>query len=175
VCAGNRVLAVNSLLLSEPETFRIGHADRLSLTDLAANFLLQQTLQNPNATSQIRSFPLPSTEMRGPGVLHAIPLRHSARELFSGGDTMLVFTPVSATEIVPAPTLLSGLFDLSPSEAKLAVSLAAGTSLKSAAAANDIKFSTARAYLEQIFRKTGTNQQSQLVALLKSTNVVRSR
>jgi len=175
VCAGNRVLAANSLLLSEPETFRIGHRDQLSLTNLAANSLLQQVLQNANPAADTRSFPLPSTETRGPGVLHAIPLRHSARDLFSGGDTVLVFTPVSATEIIPAPTILSGLFDLSPSEAKLAVSLAAGTPLKMAAAASDIKFSTARAYLEQIFRKTGTNQQSQLVALLKSANVVRSR
>ena len=33
----------------------------------------------------------------------------------------------------------------------------------------NIQFSTARSYLESIFRKTGTNQQSQLVALLKST------
>jgi DNA-binding CsgD family transcriptional regulator len=86
-----------------------------------------------------------------------------------------VFTPVGASEIIPVPTVLSGLFDLSPSEARLAVTLAAGTPLKIAAAANDIKFSTARAYLEQIFRKTGTNKQPQLVALLKSANVIRSR
>ena len=38
---------------------------------------------------------------------------------------------------------------------------------------SDIKFSTARSYLEQIFLKTGTNQQSQLVALLKSAGPVR--
>lgn len=175
VCAGNRVLAANSLLLSEPETFRIGHQDRLSLANLAANSLLQQALQHGEAAAVARSFPLSSTETRGPGVLHAIPLRHSARDLFSGGQMLLVFTPVSATEIIPAPTILSGLFDLSPSEAKLAVSLASGTTLKLAATANDIKFSTARAYLEKIFRKTGTNKQSQLVALLKSANVVRSR
>jgi DNA-binding NarL/FixJ family response regulator len=62
----------------------------------------------------------------------------------------------------------------SPSESKLAVSLADGKPLRMAAAANDIKFTTARAYLEQIFRKTGTNKQSQLVALLKSANIVRS-
>jgi DNA-binding CsgD family transcriptional regulator len=177
VCTGNHVLASNSLLLAEPETFQIGPGDRLSLTDLPSNALLRQALQaaNSNSTADARSFPLAATETRGPGVLHAIPLRSSARDLFSGGDTLLVFTPVSASEIIPAPTVLSGLFDLSPSEARLAVTLAAGTPLKIAAAASDIKFSTARAYLEQIFRKTGTNKQAQLVALLKSANVVRSR
>ena len=177
VCAGNRVLASNSLLLSQPETFQIGRGDRLSLTNLPANALLQQALQSAssNSSADARSFPLPAIETRGPGVLHAIPLRCSARDLFSGGDAVLVFTPVSASEIIPAPTVLSGLFDLSPSEARLAVTLAAGTPLKMAAAASDIKFSTARAYLEQIFRKTGTNKQTQLVALLKSANIIRSR
>jgi DNA-binding CsgD family transcriptional regulator len=175
VCAGNRVVAANSLLLSEPETFRIGQFNTVSLTRPAANSLLQEALQIANVEVATKSFPLPSTELRGPGVLHLIPLRRSARDLFPGGDTLLVFTPVSASEIVPAPTILSGLFDLSPSESRLAVSLADGTPLKTAAAANDIKLTTARAYLEQIFRKTGTNKQSQLVALLKSANVVRSR
>ena len=51
---------------------------------------------------------------------------------------------------------------------RLASSLAKGLSLKGAAQASDIRFSTARSYLESIFRKTGTNQQGQLVALLRS-------
>lgn len=177
VCSGERVLAANPLFLAEPDTFRIGHRDRLSLTDIPANTLLQATLQSTDAANlqTVRSFPIPATDARGPGVLHAIPLRRTARDLFTGGDTVLVFTPVSATAIVPAPSLLSGLFDLSPSEAKLAVSLAGGMPLKTAAEASDIKVTTARAYLEQIFRKTGTSQQSQLVALLKSAGIIRSR
>jgi DNA-binding CsgD family transcriptional regulator len=64
---------------------------------------------------------------------------------------------------------LHGLFDLSPAEARLAAALTAGDALKAVAANHGIKFSTARSYLENIFRKTGTHQQSQLVALLKST------
>jgi DNA-binding CsgD family transcriptional regulator len=60
------------------------------------------------------------------------------------------------------------LFDLSPKEASLAASLAAGRTLKQAAADNLIRLSTARSYLETIFDKTGVRQQSQLVALLKS-------
>jgi DNA-binding CsgD family transcriptional regulator len=176
VCSGDRVQAANPLFVAEHQTFRIGHQDRISLTNRAANGLLQATLTGKGTgdNSQVRSFPLPATEVRNAGVLHAIPLRRSARDLFSGGDTVLVFTPVSATEVVPSPTILSGLFDLSPSEARLAAGLAAGSPLKIAAASNDIKVSTARSYLEQIFRKTGTSQQSQLVALLKSAGVIRS-
>lgn len=61
------------------------------------------------------------------------------------------------------------LFDLTPAEARLAAALAGGLALKEAAIRQGIRFSTARSYLEGIFRKTRTNQQSQLVALLKST------
>jgi DNA-binding CsgD family transcriptional regulator len=177
VCSGERILSANPLFLAESATFRIGGRDRVSVNGAPANALLQNVLKQPeiDGAAEVRSIPLPGTESRGPGVLHALPLRRSARDLFSGGDTMLVFTPVNATEIVPSPNILSGLFDLSPAEARLAISLASGTPLKIAAEASDIKFSTARSYLEQIFRKTGTNQQSQLVALLKSASVIRSR
>lgn len=63
---------------------------------------------------------------------------------------------------------LRNLFDLTPSEARLAALLTGGIALKVAAERQGIRFSTARSYLEGIFRKTRTNQQSQLVALLKS-------
>lgn len=61
------------------------------------------------------------------------------------------------------------LFELTPTEARLAAGLARGLTLKDAAIHQGIRFSTARFYLNDIFRKTRTNQQSQLVALLKST------
>ncbi len=60
------------------------------------------------------------------------------------------------------------LFALSPKEAQIATALAAGRSLKEAAAMHNVRFTTARSYLENIFRKTGVRQQSQLVALLKT-------
>jgi DNA-binding CsgD family transcriptional regulator/PAS domain-containing protein len=64
------------------------------------------------------------------------------------------------------------LFALSPKEASLATSLASGRTLKQAADDNRIALSTARSYLETIFRKTGTRQQSHLVALLKSAQAI---
>lgn len=174
VCADGRVVATNSAFLRHPALFRIGAEDRVTIVSARANELLQAVLsENDGADTQalVRSIPLAS-EM-GPGVLHVLPLRRSAREIFAGGDIILVFTVVRASELVPVPGVLSGLFDLTPAEARLAVSLASGQSLKLAASASDIKLSTARSYLEQIFSKTGTNQQSQLVALLKSASAIR--
>ncbi|MBZ9883702.1 LuxR C-terminal-related transcriptional regulator [Mesorhizobium sp. CA10] len=65
---------------------------------------------------------------------------------------------------------MTGLFDLTPAEVNLVTALAKGHSLKAAAAEAGLQFSTVRTYLNRVFRKTGTNQQSQLVALLKSAH-----
>ena len=69
---------------------------------------------------------------------------------------------------MPSPTILAGLFDLTPAEARLADALAQGQPLKDAASGANITFKSGRTYLDRIFAKTGTHQQSELVALLKS-------
>jgi DNA-binding CsgD family transcriptional regulator len=45
--------------------------------------------------------------------------------------------------------------------------IAAGLTVAQIAAASGIRLATARTHLEQVFRKTGTAWQGQLVALLK--------
>jgi len=67
------------------------------------------------------------------------------------------------------------LFDLTPAEARLATALASGWSLKEAADGANITVKTGRTYLERIFAKTRTRQQSELVALLKSTEPLSGR
>jgi DNA-binding CsgD family transcriptional regulator/PAS domain-containing protein len=63
---------------------------------------------------------------------------------------------------------LRELFGLTAAEASLCVVLAGGVTLQEAADRNAIKIKTARTYLERIFSKTATRQQSQLVALVRS-------
>ncbi|NJR79523.1 helix-turn-helix transcriptional regulator [Sphingomonas corticis] len=66
------------------------------------------------------------------------------------------------------------LYGLSPVETRLTCLLADGVSLAAAAAAMRVREMTARSYLKQIFLKTDTNRQAELVWLmLKST--VRTR
>lgn len=60
------------------------------------------------------------------------------------------------------------MFDLTPREAQLAAALAMGQTVAEAAASRGISMPTARTQLVQLFRKTGTSQQSQLVSLLLS-------
>jgi DNA-binding CsgD family transcriptional regulator/PAS domain-containing protein len=63
------------------------------------------------------------------------------------------------------------LFDLSPRELEVAQALLGGHSLESLCMLLEISRNTAKAHLQSVFRKTGTNRQSELVHLL--SNVVR--
>lgn len=65
----------------------------------------------------------------------------------------------------PAPHL-EALFGMTPAEAKLAIRLAAGDSLQTAAQELGITYGTARTRLIQVFQKTNTKSQGQLVRLL---------
>ncbi|NVK20340.1 MAG: DNA-binding response regulator [Methylocystaceae bacterium] len=62
--------------------------------------------------------------------------------------------------------ILSRLFGLTKSEAKLAAELSQGYTLEMAAEHIGLTISTARTYLKQVFAKTETNRQAELVKLV---------
>ncbi|MBK1868619.1 helix-turn-helix transcriptional regulator [Aestuariivirga sp. YIM B02566] len=167
------VRITNSLFDREKVSFVPTAFGRVALANPESNRLLQLALQASSGTRVPRSIPLQNTGTP-PMVMHVLPLKRDAHDLFSGGDLLIVATTISASTLVPSPTILTGLFDLTPAEVSLAAALAKGLSLKAAAAEAGLQFSTVRTYLNRVFRKTGTNQQSQLVALLKSAHPIRS-
>ena len=69
---------------------------------------------------------------------------------------------------MPAVVRLRAEFGLTKAEARLALRLAEGSSLASAALAFNVKLTTIRSQLQQVFAKTGTSRQTELVALLLS-------
>ena len=162
-----RVLAVNQLLENIPGIFRPLAHGRMSIADFRADALFQQAVEQAHDHHvQVKSIAIPKRGDQPALVIHLLPLRRAAFDIFSGADVIVVATPVGAGRAAPSSEMLNGLFDLSPAESRLAASLATGNSLKAAAADQGIRISTARSYLEGIFRKTGTHQQSQIVALL---------
>ncbi|MES2196476.1 MAG: helix-turn-helix transcriptional regulator [Pseudomonadota bacterium] len=164
-----RVVAVNELLQGMTSLFLPAAHGALAVTNSNANTLLQRAIvEYEQRDFPVRSIPVPATDERGAAVIHLLPVRGAAQDLFTRAEILVVVTAVGVNSASPSLSLLHGLFDLSPAEARLAAALAAGEALKAAAVNQGIQFSTARSYLEAVFRKTGTHQQSQLVALLKS-------
>lgn len=165
-----RMLAANRLLDSVSDTILPTAFGGLALASAPANRLFQDTIAQALAAGGdlVRSIPVPARDDCPALVVHVLPLVRSARDIMFGAEILVAATAVDPSSFVPSPNILMGLFDLTPAEMRLASSLAKGLSLKEAAQASGIRFSTARSYLESIFRKTGTNQQGQLVALLRS-------
>jgi DNA-binding CsgD family transcriptional regulator len=62
--------------------------------------------------------------------------------------------------------LLQRHFGLTPAEARLALHLVAGETLRSAEVKLSISYETARTHLKNIFNKTGTSRQAELVIVI---------
>lgn len=172
-----RVLTANDLLDQMGSLFVTLAHGGMALADPEANGLFQQavTAAQDGDEPLVRSIPVAGNEVRAPTVVHVLPLRGAAHDIFSGADLLIAATAVDTGTQVPSQQLLSGLFDLSPAEARLAAALAVGRSLKQFSVESGLQFSTVRTYLQRIFRKTGTNQQSQLVSLLNSAAPITPR
>jgi DNA-binding CsgD family transcriptional regulator len=98
-------------------------------------------------------------------VLHVLPVRGAARDIFAGAAALLLLS-VPGARAVPSEALIAGLLDLTQAEARLAHALAGGLSLAASAAQAGVRPSTARTQLKSIFVKAGLSRQSELVGLL---------
>lgn len=173
--ASGHVVATNALFDSLSAVFRPTAFGGLALADASAQALLKASIEAGRGASEptVRSFPIARDESGPPLVLHVLPLRRNARDVVSGGDLLLAATTVCASRLVPDPSVLSGLFDLTPAEARFAAALTRLGSLKQASSDCGIAVSTARSYLERIFLKTGTHGQAALVALLQAAHSIK--
>lgn len=169
-----RVLASNALIQSVSETVIPLAFGGLGLARPAANRLLQEALAAAQGDSEAaaRSIPVPAEADRPAMIVHVVPLRRSASDIFSGAAALVAAVTVSASRLVPSLQVLMGLFDLTPAEVRLAAALARGLSLQEAATQAGVQKTTARTHLDSIFRKTGTRRQGHLVALLKGTQLL---
>jgi DNA-binding NarL/FixJ family response regulator len=98
-------------------------------------------------------------------IAHVIPIRGSARDIFSRCAAMLMLTPVTRPE-APSVELIRSLFDLTPAEARVARGLAAGQTVKDLAADSSTSANTVRTHVNAVLTKMGYSRQSDVVALL---------
>jgi DNA-binding CsgD family transcriptional regulator len=91
-----------------------------------------------------------------------LPLSETAR--MRGGALVVAFDSEQQPQTRPA--LLQQLFGLSEAEAALAISLCGGLTLEQVSAERGTSLHTVRSQLKNIFNKTGTGRQADLVSLL---------
>ncbi len=163
----NRVLAMNEDMEALAPRIRTGAANRLSLENPAANALVLAALEQLRVApaASVQSIPLAAGENTPALILHLLPVRRNARDIFSKSLAVLIATPVGQAG-PPDMRVLSGLFDLTPGEARVARELASGASLEAVSIKLGLKLETVRTYLKRIFLKTGTRRQAELTRML---------
>jgi DNA-binding CsgD family transcriptional regulator len=82
----------------------------------------------------------------------------------------VIYDPEQSIETVES--LFSLMYGLTPAEARLTGMLAKGNSLTDIAEILGVTHDTARTHLKRIFSKTGTNRQSELVALILNSPAI---
>lgn len=93
---------------------------------------------------------------------------------WSGGEAAVLVLIVDPERASVAPSAaLTQLFGLTSAEARLALALASGATLKEASVQFGVSILTVRAQLRMVFSKTRTSRQAELVRLLSALSLVR--
>lgn len=138
-------------------------ADRRAAAALHA--LVEQLRITPDTATLVVEPIVVQREGKRPLVLTVLPVDGAARTPFLGARVLLTLTDLDA-EAKPDSLVIAHAFGLSPAETRVAMLIGSGTSPAEAADELGIGRETARSQLKNVFAKTGTHRQAELVALL---------
>jgi DNA-binding CsgD family transcriptional regulator len=170
--SNGRVVAANSLLTKLGTEISIAPGDRLRFKNAAVEALYLASLKskaNGGAYPGARSFPYPGNGTDPPAVVHVMPLRGLARDVFTGASSLLYVTVLSRRSSLP-DALLQSLFDLTPAEARVAGLIGSGHTVNEVAKQLEVQTATVRTQLKSIFAKTGVGRQADLSSLVTIQN-----
>lgn len=165
VSRSGAVLIANRIFNDESQYLTTRGSDRVALHDARANLQLEQALAQTLNTG-VQSIPVLSGTPDGlPAVLHVVPVRKSARDVFNQVSAILILTKATQNPI-RSNSLLQVLFDLTPMEASLAARIASAQSIEEIALEDGKTPGTVRTQLKGVFAKTGCHRQAELARLL---------
>ncbi len=157
-----RVVAANDRFAECAPSVTIGARDVIHFSGARAHALFTDGLAGVGTA---QSIPVARTPECDAFVFHMMPLHGSARDVFSGAAWVVFATFLSRSK-APGVALLQGLYDLTPSEARIAERVTAGHDVQGIAALLGVSPHTVRAHMKSIFNKTGVRRQAELVSLL---------
>ena len=172
VAASKRLVASNQLFNGLSPAVIALAGGGFALADRAANAMLRQSFEQlaSGKPGLWRSIPVSATESHAAMVVHVVPLKRSARDIFTGAELITIFSTLDRAK-APAAALLRGLFDLTPAEARVAQRIAQGEQLSDIAQGLNLEPTTVKTHLQAVFRKTGTRRQAELVRLLSAVRI----
>lgn len=156
-------------LLRARDGLRLGTEARLESWDRAVSCQLRRLLATAaeaapsNTTGRLL---IPREGGRKPLTLSVLPLRPDPRDAPRPRRLALVVIVDPATEEPGSRETLRELYGLTRAESQVAFEVMRGSGLTAVADELFISVNTARTHLRQVFAKTGTNRQAELVRLL---------
>ena len=162
-----RVVIANKMFEQLAPRVAAGAFDHVQLLSKPANEALRQAIAAASADPAFgsRSIPIPAGSGEPALIAHLLPIRRTAHDVFASAELLLVLTAVVAPG-APLTEMLHGLFDLTPAEARVARSLAAGLSIEEISTQSATSRETVRTQLKGVMAKTSTSRQAELVRLL---------
>lgn len=165
VSSEGRLRAANDHFVKRLGDRMIERPSGLRFADRFLQAQFAETLRELRISVGVRSIAVAATDDHPPCVIHLLPLKRGARDVF-GWDGVLMLLAEAANASVPNADLLRLLFDLTPAEARLTRLLVEGCTLSEAARTLAITEATGRVHLRRVFAKTGVARQAELVRLL---------
>ncbi len=104
-------------------------------------------------------------------VLHVVPLRRQARDLFGRVEFIVTVAALSKAG-GDLPELLSMLYDLTAAETRVVESLCLGESVQSISEKHQVNVETTRTHVKRVLSKTGMNRQSELISRFSTINLL---
>lgn len=163
-----RMLAANALMQRMIPSKIMDSRERIKLRHMPSDRLLQNALVQlalRPADAGVLSIPVPASEEEAASVVNIVPVRGMGRDVLPGGLFLLTISTL-ASSAIPGVSLLRGLFDLTPSEAKVARFAAGGVAPKDISALAGVSPNTVKTHLKSIYAKTGVEHHGALVRLL---------
>jgi DNA-binding CsgD family transcriptional regulator len=166
ISRSHRLLAANKLLEKLIPQVILDCPLRINLVDRRANALLKQSLlQQHYVGGPVRSIPIAATVEQPASIVHVVPVRGAANDIFAAASCVLVITSVAHPEMA-STQVVQGLFDLTPAEARIARGIATGKTVDELAHEACLAVGTVRQQLKSVFNKTGVSRQAELVGIL---------
>jgi DNA-binding CsgD family transcriptional regulator len=165
---GGRLAAANAMFEKLVPAVFADHRHRIVLANRDSDRLLENALAKLDRgmkQGEVLSIAVPAAADQLPMALHLVPVCGMANDIFSQAVSILIATPVDRSAS-PSAELLQGLFDLTPTEARVARAIGQAKSINAIAVAHHVSQSTVRDQLKAIFAKTGTRRQVELSRLL---------
>ena len=171
--ADGKVLAANAQIEAAGAAVYWRSGDRVTLKDRKADRILAEAILRMRLPGDegVRSFPVRDEATGAVSVGHVIPVRLSARDIFASDVAIFVLAPVGAPKAPPAE-LMRSLFDLTPSEARVAHGLARGKTVDELAGEASVSSNTVRVQVRGVLEKTGYSRQADVVAMMATVGAI---